>query len=147
MIKRIPLKIEHVFELLENPDVNHGEDIKSLFTGPNVPPVDKMEDCYSIVDAYGQVLACCGLAYRWKDRAEAWTIFKPNMGAKLVAVARHFKEFLHSHPCKRIEVFMDPDFVKSHTWLTFLGFKLEAAVVSKFKDNKDYSLYALVKEN
>ena len=47
MIKRIPLKIEHVFELLENPDVNHGEDIKSLFTGPNVLARAKCQLCFS----------------------------------------------------------------------------------------------------
>jgi len=132
-------------ELLQDPEVFFPEELIKVMVPENADKILALTDAYSLVDVYGQVLACCGLVHFWKGRAEAWSVFKPNMGPKFISVAKMIREFLHNHPCERIESYISEDFKKGDQWMSFLGFKLEADNLRKYKDNKTYSLYSLIK--
>ena len=141
MIKRIKTTGDHLMELLSNPGLENF----SMVQPEHAARLEQMEDCYTYVDAYGQVLACCGLLHIWKDRAEAWTIFKPHLENKLLPIARDAKKFLHNHPCKRIESYIAEDFKKGHKWMAMLGFTLEAPCLAQYREGQNHALYSLIK--
>lgn len=146
MIKRVKLKAEHLIEVLNEPGVRESQDIFNDINESHDVHLEKEKDCYALIDAYGRVLACCGIHTFWKNRAEAWTLFRPNLGSYLVAVFRHIRKFLMEYPCERIESYISYSFEKGDQWMSALGFHSECGMLHKYRNGKDYSLYVMIKE-
>lgn len=140
-IKVEPCKVEHIIEMREvnakhslgftlNPDASKHIDNPWTYSG-------FVEDKLMLIG---------GIVPYWKDRGEAWAIFRPGFPQYFSALHDIAKSVLDSCPFRRIEATIQWDFVKGHEWVRALGFELEAPrLKSYFPNGKDGSLYAMVK--
>ena len=102
-------------------------------------------ECYTLIDG-DEIVGCGGVVEIWKDRGMAWTLISENIGKRFVGLHRVVTRFLDTSKFKRVEMYVDYDFIEAHRWATMLGFTLEAEQMLAFLPNgKSASLYARIR--
>lgn len=96
--------------------------------------------------ADGKPLACAGIVQHWGGRYEVWSYLSlgvnPALFRKLHLAA---KQVLSVHKGRRLEMYVDPNFMNAHRWAKALGFKLETPRLEKYwPDGRDAALYVRI---
>lgn len=148
MIEVIPFQITDMkYILARQPE--HLQYLKDIITDVALEFHSKSPYAFSLrrkVD--GMPVACAGLTMYWPTRAEAWTLFAPNLTRELFYIQRAVKRFLDICPVKRIEAAIDMEREESHRWIKSLGFALESPRLKCFRaDGGDVSMYVRIRED
>jgi len=93
-----------------------------------------------------RVLWCVGVKEAWFGRGVAWGRVSQRMDfGQLRRTVVLVRELLDGIPYERIDCVADLDFPQAGRLLEAWGFTCEAPRMAKFKDGKDFALYALVR--
>lgn len=94
----------------------------------------------------GRIVGCSGVIPYWEGRGEAWAILDRSMRHEFLSVHNAIKRFLEVCPLRRVEAVVDENFSKGHKWITLLGFRKEADVLTGYwPDGSNAVLYARIK--
>ena len=137
-------KAEHWNEIAEQEAMAY---LRDYISPEMVQSLEKSKYAYTIrVD--GRVVACVGVVEFWQGRGEAWTVIDRNCKREFISIHRTVKSLLKICPTDRVEAVVDLGFDAGHRWMDLLGFKLEAPIMAKYRQNGAHcSLYARVKNH
>lgn len=96
--------------------------------------------------ADGRIIACAGVATVWPGRGAAWALLSKDAPCHFIAVHRAVRDFLDHCGIRRIEAYVDPEFVAAHRWMRMLGFRQETPepMPGFLEDGRAMLLYARV---
>lgn len=136
-----PFRVEH----LQQMDVQEAQ--KYLMPYMNWDGVRQLENDWAKTVFDGEkVLLCGGLAPVGGGRAVVWAYFSESAGVCMVKTVRGIKAFLKAAPFRRIEAFVDVDFLAGHRLVRILGFELETPRKRAYRvDGGDSSEYVLLR--
>lgn len=94
----------------------------------------------------GRIVGCAGAIPYWEGRGEAWVILDRSVRHEFLSFHNAVKRGLEICPLRRIEAVVDENFRKGHQWITLLGFRKEAEVLTGYwPDGSNATLYSKIK--
>lgn len=94
----------------------------------------------------GHALICAGLVIPWEGRGIAWAMVGGDAGPHFVAISKAIKRFLSLQDLRRIDAYVEADFVNGNRWIKMFGFEFEGLMRSFSPEGRDCNLYALVRK-
>lgn len=139
-MKIYPFRAGHLDNLLLQPAQAH---LCQFFT-PELIRVYEHSYSFSLINE-GETLACAGLMELWAGRAYAWALLSETIGARgmLIVTKACMREFALGR-FRRIEAYVDPEFIQGRKWIRALGFKFEGHMAGFTPEGRDHDLYARV---
>jgi hypothetical protein len=83
---------------------------------------------YAVIDDDGTVLALAGIAHAWDGRGCAWTLLSEDAGRRMVTLTRSIRRYLDGLHYRRLEMYVDAQFIAGRRWAEMLGFVNETPV-------------------
>jgi hypothetical protein len=140
-MKVYPFRAGHLENLLLQPAQAH---LREFFT-PEYIRTYENGLCYSLVADDGSTLACAGLLPIWENRASAWALLSADLGPRgLLIVTRACLRELNLGRFRRVEAYVDPEFMAARKWVRALGFRFEGHMAAFTPEGRDHDLYARV---
>jgi hypothetical protein len=97
------------------------------------------------VMAAGKVIAIAGIAEVWAGRGAAWLLMADGAGRRhMVALHRAVRAYLDGCGVRRVECYVDRDFLAGHRWARMLGFEREGLMRAFGAHGGDMVMYARV---
>lgn len=81
-----------------------------------------MGPAYAVIDADGTVLALAGVAKLWDGRGGAWALLSAVAGRRMLLLTRSIRRYLDGLHYRRLEMYVDAQFVAGRRWAEMLGF-------------------------
>lgn len=140
MFKIVPLNIEHLIELYDEPSNRFLKDwIQSGFA-------KEMMKSGLAGTFNDKVVVCGGFVECWTNRAQIWSVWSRECKNNFVPIFRGLKKLIHSQKYNRIEFAVPVYLTSAHRRAKLLGFEVECELAKKFlPDGSDCVLYALVR--
>lgn len=92
----------------------------------------------------GRIIAVAGIAEIWPGRGSAWVLMATDAGRHLLALHRAVRAFLDNCGVRRVECYVDRDFLAGHRWVHMLGFRREGLMRAFGAHGGDMVMYARV---
>jgi hypothetical protein len=83
---------------------------------------------YAAIDDDGTVLALAGVAHLWDGRGGAWALLSADAGRRMVVLTRSTRRYLDGLHYRRLEMYVDAQFIAGRRWAEMLGFVNETPV-------------------
>ena len=103
------------------------------------------DDMFSFVDVNNNVYAIFRFVEMWKDRVLVSAFIGRNSGKVMLQIVRILNMLYKANTPVRLEAEVLVGFSKGEKFLKIFGFHKEA-VLEKYYNNKDYSLWVKIKE-
>jgi len=121
-IKLVPFEAWHM-DALENTDAVDGFS-KGVVTDKNATRLLETQDCWTLFDNGGEVIACGGFLKQWERRYIGWMFVTQRSSKYMIRLTRILKIFIPDVK-GRIDITVRADFKEGHRWAKMLGFEIE----------------------
>jgi hypothetical protein len=95
---------------------------------------------WSVIGDEG-VLALAGVVTAWTGRGVAWCLLSQEAGRQMIPLTRAVRAYLSGLSYRRIEMYVDAQFVPGCRWATLLGFRNEGRMAAFFPNGNDAFMY------
>jgi RimJ/RimL family protein N-acetyltransferase len=137
----VPFEVRHLDTIMLQPAQ---QQFFSYFDPSYAEALKVSGPCFTAINN-GRVLGCAGLVKQWENRAIAWALLSGNVGKDFIKVHRAVARFLDLCEFRRVEAFVDVNFVQGHRWIEMLGFSPEGYMRQFNPDGGDAMMYARLK--
>jgi RimJ/RimL family protein N-acetyltransferase len=93
-----------------------------------------------------ECIGAAGIVVLWPGRAQVWALMTPRMRARQGYISRVVRRHIKQCTVKRLECIIDPMFIASVAWATWLGFRYESTMPYYGVDGRTMDMYVRILE-